>query len=232
MRRTLKLLLLLGIGLALAKDKDGGGLTPGDADNTIDPNTGKPKTDEQRKRDSTYNGTNAQEDFDGVIEAGDKESQDGRAEDIDGDGDPDIPSDTDGDGNPDSESEGGPYATEGDLEGQTDVQIDNPNDPSDTITDIDRIENGVLWEEKSATNAGNPSAWIAKHIDKKFNSYLRAQQYMEGYEDAPIGFNFTESGVDPDFKAQVEARIEQLQAENPEVDIRLDWSDELYLRRR
>jgi hypothetical protein len=81
MRRTLKLLLLLGIGLALAGKKNGDGVTPGNGDNSIDPTTGKPKTDEQRKKDTTYGDTNAQEDFDGVMRAGDQESQDGRAED-------------------------------------------------------------------------------------------------------------------------------------------------------
>lgn len=80
MRRTLKLLLLLGIGLALAGKKNGDGVTPGNGDNSIDPTTGKPKTDEQRKKDSTYGDTNAQEDFDGVMKAGDQESQAGRSE--------------------------------------------------------------------------------------------------------------------------------------------------------
>jgi hypothetical protein len=78
MRRTLKLLLLLGIGLALAKNKNGDGITPGDGDNTVDPTTGKPKSDEQRKKDTDYNGTSAQDDFDGVMKQGDQESQDGR----------------------------------------------------------------------------------------------------------------------------------------------------------
>lgn len=99
MRRTLKLLLLLGIGLALAGNKDGSGPTPGNGDNTIDPNTGKPKTDEQRKKDTDYQGTSAQDDFDGVLKAGEKESQDGRAQDTDGDGDPDV-TETSGGQNP------------------------------------------------------------------------------------------------------------------------------------
>jgi hypothetical protein len=94
MRRTLKLLLLLGIGLALMGKKDGDGVTPGDSDSTIDPTTGKPKTDEQRRQDSTYKGTNAQSDFKGVLDDADKESQVGRAEDSDGDGDPDVTSDS------------------------------------------------------------------------------------------------------------------------------------------
>lgn len=80
MRRTLKLLLLLGIGLALAGKKNGDGVTPGNGDNTIDPTTGKPKTDEQRKKDSTYKGTDAQQDFKGVLDDADKESQAGRSE--------------------------------------------------------------------------------------------------------------------------------------------------------
>lgn len=100
MRRTLKLLLLLGIGLALAKKKNGDGITPGDGDNSIDPTTGKPKTDEQRKKDTDYNGTSAQDNFDGVMEAGDQQSQKGRNQ---GQG-ADSTSDPNGNGsNPDSE---------------------------------------------------------------------------------------------------------------------------------
>ncbi|MFB7761754.1 hypothetical protein [Streptomyces xiamenensis] len=36
-------------------------------------------------------------------------------------------------------------------EGDTDYIVDDPNNWSDTITDIDRIEDGTLWEEKTAT---------------------------------------------------------------------------------
>jgi hypothetical protein len=78
MRRTLKLLLLLGIGLALAKNKDGDGITPCDGDNSIDPTTGKPKSDEQRKKDADFNGTSALDNFEGVMEAGDHQSHEGR----------------------------------------------------------------------------------------------------------------------------------------------------------
>jgi hypothetical protein len=80
MRRTLKLLLLLGIGLMMAKDKGGDGITPGGTDNTIDPATGKPKSDAERKEDMTYKGQDAGTDFKGVKEAAEKEAQDGRNE--------------------------------------------------------------------------------------------------------------------------------------------------------
>ncbi|MDN3241312.1 hypothetical protein [Glycomyces tritici] len=226
MRRTLKLLLLLGIGLLMAKDKDGG-ITPGGTDNTIDPATGKPKSDAERKEDMSYKGQDAGKDFEGVAKAAEDEAQSGRSDSTEGsptDSDADTSQDSDGDGQPDTTSEGGPYATEENLEGEVDTPINNPNDPSDTITDIDRVKDGVLWEEKSATSAGDTGKWVDKHIEKKFNAYLRAQQYMKGYEDAPIGFKFTEPNADPAFKSAVEAKIAELQAQNPDVDIRLEWS--------
>jgi hypothetical protein len=80
MRRTLKLLLFLGIGILMATNKGPDGSSPSGSNNSTDPNTGKPKSDEQRKEDSTYKGTNAQEDFSGVLEAADQESQAGRSE--------------------------------------------------------------------------------------------------------------------------------------------------------
>jgi hypothetical protein len=84
MRRTLKLLILLGIGLMMAKDKTPDGGTPGSTGNTKDPTTGEVKTDDQRKKDMTYGGKNAGEDFDGVLRAADTESQAGRSEDSKG----------------------------------------------------------------------------------------------------------------------------------------------------
>ncbi|GEM34269.1 hypothetical protein NN3_52760 [Nocardia neocaledoniensis NBRC 108232] len=72
-------------------------------------------------------------------------------------------------------------------DGDREVQIDDPNDTSRTITDIDEVKNGVLWEEKSATNAADVDKWIAKQVEKKLGSYIDARQYIDGYEQAPIG---------------------------------------------
>lgn len=110
------------------------------------------------------------------------------------------------------------------LEGRRDHVVDDPAVPGRTITDIDRIEDGVLWEEKSATNAGDIGRWVAKHIDKKFSSYLEARQYMVGYEQAPIGFHFTSSGADSVFRSEVESAVERLRLAYPSEQILLEWS--------
>ncbi|WP_149261558.1 hypothetical protein [Actinomadura sp. K4S16] len=110
------------------------------------------------------------------------------------------------------------------LEGQRDYVVDDPAVPGRTITDIDRIQDGVLWEEKSATNAGDIGRWVAKHIDKKFSSYLDARQYMVGYEQAPIGFYFTTPDADPAFRSEVESAVERLRLAYPSEQILLEWS--------
>jgi hypothetical protein len=110
------------------------------------------------------------------------------------------------------------------LEGKRDYVVDDPADPSRTITDIDRIEDGALWEEKSATSAVNIDKWVAKHIDKKFDSYLEARRHLPGYEEAPIGFKFTEPAADPEFRSAVEDAVDGLRKSHPDVTIRLEWS--------
>ena len=118
------------------------------------------------------------------------------------------------------------------LEGRRDYVVDDPAVPGRTITDIDRIQDGVLWEEKSATNAGDIERWVAKHIDKKFASYLDARQYMADYESAPIGFCFTSSGADPAFRSGVESAVERLRLAHPGEQIIWSGHSELHLRHR
>ncbi|MFC6009461.1 hypothetical protein [Nocardia lasii] len=110
-------------------------------------------------------------------------------------------------------------------EGDREVQIDNPNDTSKTITDIDEVKNGVLWEEKSATNASDVDKWVAKQVEKKLGSYLEARQYIDGYEQAPIGLRFTTPGADPEFRSAVEAAVENMRAKNPGVQILVEWAE-------
>ncbi|KUJ66984.1 type IV secretion protein Rhs [Streptomyces albus subsp. albus] len=112
----------------------------------------------------------------------------------------------------------------GSLEGRRDYVVDEPGNPANTITDIDHIQDGVLWEEKSATSAQNTEKWVAKHIEKKFNSYMEARKHLSGYESAPIGFRFTEPGASTEFRSAVEARIDTLRSAHPDVDIRLEWN--------
>lgn len=91
------------------------------------------------------------------------------------------------------------------------------------ITDIDRIVGGTLWEEKSATGLyGEGAAWIDKHIEKKFARYLEARARIPGYQNAPIGFRFTDT-VTPGFKADVESAVAGLRAANPGVQILLEF---------
>jgi hypothetical protein len=106
--------------------------------------------------------------------------------------------------------------------------VDNPENWADTITDIDRIEDGVLWEEKSATGRDprvNVDKWIAKHVFKKLDSYVRARPYMNGFENAPIGISFTEPGATPEFRAAVESGIAEWRAKHPDVDVRVRWAE-------
>ncbi|MEV6674289.1 hypothetical protein [Streptomyces sp. NPDC051162] len=110
-------------------------------------------------------------------------------------------------------------------EGDGGVNIDVPTDVSRTITDIDRIQDGVLWEEKTATfpRIDDVDKWVDKQVEKKLRSYIEARQYIKGYEDAPIGLVFTESGVNPALRGPVEQRVRELRAEFPNIEIRLRW---------
>jgi hypothetical protein len=109
-------------------------------------------------------------------------------------------------------------AARGALEGARDYQVMDPLNAGRTITDIDRIQDGVLWEQKSASTAKDASTWIAKHIDGKFSRYLEARQHMPGYENAPIGFEFS-SPMESGFQSQVEAAIDGLRQAHPDVTI-------------
>ncbi|MGY4102598.1 hypothetical protein ACW2Q0_24015 [Nocardia sp. R16R-3T] len=109
-------------------------------------------------------------------------------------------------------------------DGDREVQIDDPNDTSRTITDIDEVKDGALWEEKSATNAADVDKWTAKQVEKKLGSYLEARQYIDGYEQAPIGLQFTTPGADPEFRSAVEAAVESMRTKNPGVQILVEWA--------
>ncbi|GAA2842187.1 RHS repeat-associated core domain-containing protein [Kitasatospora paracochleata] len=113
-------------------------------------------------------------------------------------------------------------------EGDVDYIVDNPADWSDTITDIDRINGGRLWEEKTATGE-NPNMkiqkWVDKHVTTKLDSYVRARQYMKGYEQAPIGLDFQASGSTPEFRAAVEKTVEGWRGSNPNVDVVVRWAE-------
>ncbi|MFD9225167.1 polymorphic toxin-type HINT domain-containing protein [Streptomyces sp. NPDC060064] len=109
----------------------------------------------------------------------------------------------------------------GPLDGEREYDVYDPK-TKNRITDIDHIDGGVLWEEKSAL-FGDES-WLTKQVDGKLAKYLEARKHMEGYEQAPVGFRFTNPKVDPRFRAALEQRIQKLRDENPGLDIRLEFT--------
>jgi hypothetical protein len=111
------------------------------------------------------------------------------------------------------------------LEGRTDYQVVDPTDPGRTITDIDVVENGVMWEVKTATNALDPDSWAAKHVTAKLERYLEARQVLDGWDDAPIGMRFETPGADPAFREAVERAVADFRQRFPDVDVRIDWAE-------
>lgn len=113
------------------------------------------------------------------------------------------------------------------LEGDTNYVVDDPNDWSDTITEIDRVQGRVLWEEKSVTGQ-HPNMriepWVEKHVHKKLDSYVRARGHLERWEQAPIGLDFTQPGATPAFKKAVEEGVQIWRQNNPGVDVRVRWA--------
>jgi hypothetical protein len=112
-------------------------------------------------------------------------------------------------------------------DGDKNYVVDNPNDPSDTITDIDRVESGTLWEEKTATGQDpriDIPGWVQRNVARKLDSYLRARQYLPGYENAPFGLDFTQPGATPEFRAAVEDAVRQWMAAHPGVPVTVRWA--------
>lgn len=105
-----------------------------------------------------------------------------------------------------------------------DVPIDEPGNTGRTITDIDRPQDGVLWEQKSAVNAGDVNRWVNKHITDKIEAYIEARQHIAGYEHAPVGVEFTRAGADPAFRAAVEKAVADLRIKHPDVTILVKWA--------
>jgi hypothetical protein len=109
-------------------------------------------------------------------------------------------------------------------DGDHDVPIDEPGNLARTITDIDKPQDGTLWEEKSATNAGDVNKWVNKQVVNKMEAYIEARQHIAGYENAPIGIEFTTPGADPAFRAAVDKAIADLRVKHPGVEINVKWA--------
>ena len=87
---------------------------------------------------------------------------------------------------------GTPLQAAGPLEGRTNVLVDDRR-TGKRITDIDKIEDDTLWEEKSAVSAPDINAWVDLHITQKCKAYVEARKHpplFPYYENAPIGFEF------------------------------------------
>jgi hypothetical protein len=81
----------------------------------------------------------------------------------------------------------------------------------------------VLWEEKSATWAGDEQGW-AQNLADQLERYLRARECLPGYEDAPIGVRMTSSGVEAGLRQAIEEAVERFRSANPGVDVRVKFS--------
>jgi len=66
----------------------------------------------------------------------------------------------------------------------------------------------------------------------KFNAYLEARQYLRGYENARIGFDFTNPGMDPPLRSAIEQAIADLRRAHPDVEIVTRFANELLVRGR
>jgi hypothetical protein len=121
----------------------------------------------------------------------------------------------------------------GPLEGKTNFLVTEPANPGRTITDIDRIEGNILWEEKTAIDAKNRVTgrdetvrWVYENITRKFGRLLEARRYLPTYyAQAEIGFHFKTPHADPAFRAAVEAEIATLRAVHAQVIIRVQWEE-------
>ncbi|MFJ5264302.1 hypothetical protein ACIQAC_27965 [Streptomyces sp. NPDC088387] len=68
-------------------------------------------------------------------------------------------------------------------------------------------------------------SWTNKHIDAKLANYLKCRRLLPGYENAPIGFRFTTSGMDSHFRAALQERFKELRRAHPDLDLRLEIAD-------
>jgi hypothetical protein len=117
----------------------------------------------------------------------------------------------------------------GPLEGHKEVKVFDPAVPNNgrMITDIDHVEGGVLWEEKTATGAGDVSVWVDKQVTKKLESYLEARSVspeLSGYRDAPIGLRMTTPGVEVPLREAIENAVSSFRNAHPGVTVYLEFS--------
>ena len=113
------------------------------------------------------------------------------------------------------------------VEGDTNYQVFDPNDKGITITDIDKVNNGTLIEEKSFTGANTQAqneAWVQRQIVPKLDKYVEARQYMPGYENAPLGVDLTE-GANPQLQQAVTQAVDNWKQAHPGVPVTVQWGN-------
>lgn len=113
-------------------------------------------------------------------------------------------------------------ALRGKLEGKRSFDVFDPK-TGQKITDIDHIQDEILWEEKlNAKNASNVSEWVQDQITQKFRKYLEARAVLNGFEKADIGFRLNKNAKSA-FKEAILKEIERLRAAHPDVVIHIEW---------
>ena len=116
---------------------------------------------------------------------------------------------------------GGGTGPHGPLEGADNHKVFDA--AGNLITDIDLIENDVLWEKKSAENAGDIKKWVAENITGKVEKYLRARAPGSSlpayYRNAKSGFIF-EGAPKEELWDAIMDEIERLQQLHPDT---IEW---------
>lgn len=87
---------------------------------------------------------------------------------------------------------------------------------------MDLVEDGVLWEEKSAIDATNIDDWVNDEIYGKFTKYMNMRARLPHYENAPIGWEFSRAIPEGPFRRAVVEAISNLRASTRDVQILLD----------
>ena len=114
----------------------------------------------------------------------------------------------------------------GSLEGRTEYAFKDPA-TGQFISDVDRIEGGVLWEDKTAPGAQDAKAWAQSQVYDKLQKYVRGQavsKELAEYREAPIGLRLDAPiDIEPELRDAVEEVIARFQRENPDVDVRVEY---------
>jgi hypothetical protein len=112
-------------------------------------------------------------------------------------------------------------------DGDRGYQVRDPT-TGKVITDIDHVDGPALREEKglvtgTETGRATPAEWVHDDLLPQLDRYIKARKFLKGYENAPLGVDFTRPGVTPELKQAVEDGIREWQARNPGVPVDVRW---------